>query len=87
MAKSVSPSDVEERDDPAKKQQQLRPPRDDAGQQILWDFRERTEQVRLYLKSLCVPNTVPIGYSDLGYSGRAAYSDLNPNGTWSSCIT
>ena len=23
-------------------------------------------------------NTVPIGYSDLGYSGRAAYSDLNP---------
>ena len=31
--------------------------------------------------------TVPIGYSDLGYSGRAGYSDLNPNGTWSSCIT
>ena len=31
--------------------------------------------------------TVPIGYSNLGYSGRAAYSDLNPNGTWSSCIT
>ena len=26
-------------------------------------------------------NTVPIGYSDLGYSGRAGYSDLNPNGT------
>ena len=25
--------------------------------------------------------TVPIGYSDLGYSGRAAYSDLKPNGT------
>ena len=23
-------------------------------------------------------STVPIGYSDLGYSGRAAYSDLNP---------
>ena len=52
MAKSVSPSDVEERDDPAKKQQQLRPPRDDAGQQILWDFRERTEQVRLYLMTV-----------------------------------
>ena len=32
-------------------------------------------------------NSVPIGYSNLGYSGRAAYSDLNPNGTWSSCIT
>ena len=32
-------------------------------------------------------NTVPIGYSDLGYSGRAGYSDLSPNGTWSSCIT
>ena len=28
-----------------------------------------------------ISNTVPIGYSDLGYS------DLNPNGTWSSCIT
>ena len=25
--------------------------------------------------------TVSIGYSNLGYSGRAAYSDLNPNGT------
>ena len=23
-------------------------------------------------------HTVPIGYSDLGYSGRAAYSDLKP---------
>ena len=23
-------------------------------------------------------NTVPIGYSNLGYSGRAAYNDLNP---------
>ena len=23
-------------------------------------------------------NTVPIGYSDLGYSGRAGYSDRNP---------
>ena len=23
-------------------------------------------------------STVPIGYSDLGYSGRAGYSDLNP---------
>ena len=32
-------------------------------------------------------STVPIGYSDLGYSGHAAYSNLNPNGTWSSCIT
>ena len=31
--------------------------------------------------------TVPIGYSDLGYSGRAAFSDLNPDGTWSSSIT
>ena len=31
--------------------------------------------------------TVPIGYSNLGYSGRAAYSDLNPNGTWSSHST
>ena len=25
-----------------------------------------------------VPITVPFGYSNLGYSGRAAYSDLNP---------
>ena len=32
-------------------------------------------------------STVPIGYSDLGCSSRAAYSDLNPNGTRSSCIT
>ena len=23
-------------------------------------------------------NTVPVGYSNLGYSARAAYSDLNP---------
>ena len=35
-------------------------------------------QVHTYV--LQRPNiyTVPIGYSDLGYSGRAAYSDLNP---------
>ena len=32
-------------------------------------------------------NTVPIGYGDLGYSDRAAYSDLIPNGTRSSGIT
>ena len=32
-------------------------------------------------------NTVPIGYSDLGYSGCAGYSDLIPNGTRSSVIT
>ena len=25
-----------------------------------------------------IRSTVPIGYSDLGYSGRAAYSDLKP---------
>ena len=25
-----------------------------------------------------IKNTVPIVYSNLGYSGRAAYSDLNP---------
>ena len=31
--------------------------------------------------------TVPIGYSDLGYSGRAAYSDLIPNGTRTYVIT
>ena len=23
--------------------------------------------------------TVPVGYSDLGYGGRAAFSDLNPS--------
>ena len=28
-----------------------------------------------------VDTTVPIGYGDLGYSGRAGYSDLNHNGT------
>ena len=32
-------------------------------------------------------STVPVEYSNLGYSGRSVYSDLNPNGTWSSCIT
>ena len=32
-------------------------------------------------------NTVSIGYNNLGYSGRAAYSNLKPNGTLSSCIT
>ena len=32
-------------------------------------------------------NTVPIGYSELGYSGRAGYSDLIPNETQSSVIT
>ena len=36
---------------------------------------------------IIIAYTVPIGYSDLGYSGRAAYSDLKPNGTWSSCTT
>ena len=33
------------------------------------------------VKTFLFSSTVPIGYSDLGYSGRAAYSDLNPNGT------
>ena len=33
-----------------------------------------------------VLSTVPIGYSNLGYSSRAAYSDLIPNGTRSSVI-
>ena len=32
-------------------------------------------------------NTVPIGYSDLGYCGRAAYCDLKPKGNWNSCTT
>ena len=31
-----------------------------------------------YLVTSQSGNTVPIGYSDLGYSGRAVYSDLNP---------
>ena len=31
--------------------------------------------------------TVPIGYSDLGYSGRAGYSDLIPEGARTSVIT
>ena len=46
-----------------------------------------TQVCALPLKRLCAQNTVLIGYSDLGYYGRAGYSDLNPNGTWSSCIT
>ena len=30
--------------------------------------------------------SVPVGYGDLGYSGRTGNSDLIPNGTWTSII-
>ena len=32
----------------------------------------------MVIKPILFNCTVPIGYSNLGYSGRAAYSDLNP---------
>ena len=31
-----------------------------------------------FSRASCYTYKVPIGYSDLGYSGCAAYSDLNP---------
>ena len=54
---------------------------------VLMSRKSNQTHDSLLAKTQTVQITVPIGYSNLGYSGRAAYSDLNPNGTWSSCIT
>ena len=48
---------------------------------VTWFSKEVYDFCCVTLRNTTFPlnaTTVPIGYSNLGYSGRAAYSDLNP---------
>ena len=56
------------------------PCRENAGKAVLAFWKRVSafwKRVSAFLKT-SFTITVPIGYSNLGYSGRAAYSDLNP---------